>query len=296
MRRHTGLSAGKVAKPLLRPEPFKDPEVTALVKDLFGRNVLLSDFELAFSAVLGGQFYRAKVHATKDGIQGGRDSHGSYLRLWGKILRNDQQVGRFKRSFARIGERGYVVAQHDLIELDDDLPAGIGTAMTRNTLVWERMLGVREVRLHAEWVGRYIWAKFGWNWADHEEFETKTRELKAFLRPRLLPGISTCFSSAEAPKTCATYDDAQEGAHGIAKAVAPRAWNVAMLKLYGAEDQVQTETCDAQESDAKHAVARACPTGKAFLLAARTTGWNGKLILRDGDPGWERCKRVLMLG
>lgn len=294
--RRAGRSAG--SKPLIPPEPFKDPNTTALVRDLFGHEVLLSDFELAFSALLGGDFYRAKVHATKDGIQGGRDREGLYLRLWGKILRNDHQVGRFKRTFARprnhSGQLGPIVAQHDLIELDDDLPSGIGTAMARNTLIWERGLGVREVRLHAEWVGRYIWAKFGWNWADMQEFQTKTQELKMFLRPRLFPG-TTCFSAAETKKTCAMFDGAQEGAHGIAKIVAPRAWNVATLKIYDAEDRVQTETCDAQESDAKGVVLHACPTGKAFLLSSRTTGWDGRLILRDGDPGWERCKRVLAL-
>lgn len=292
LHRLHGHADGRV---LLAPAPFEDERVQGAVDFVFGRRVLKSDIELAFSAFVDGHFYRAKIGRPYKGVEGSVDLRGEHaLTIGGSILRDNLQVGTFRRSFVR-KKTGEIIARHDLLKLDDEMPLGIGSAMLRNTLAFEIRTGVREVYLSAAWVGRYVWASLGWTWADADERSDKLRELRAFLK-RTMPIGEACFSTDARAKACATYKTRDEGAAGITEALTrTQAFEVASLRFYSETGEALLSECPIQRDEGKLRRIAACHAGKVFLLSPTTSDWEGVLRLREGDLGFEHCKRRLQL-
>lgn len=300
-RRPSGRAGGRV---LLAPAPFDDARVQGAVDFVFGRPVLKSDLELAFSAEVGGHFYRAKIGRPYKGVEGSVDRGEHAITIGGSILRDNLQVGTFRRSFTR-KKTGAIVARHDLLKLDDDLPLGIGSAMLRNTLAFEMASHVEAVHLSAAWVGRYVWASLGWTWADAETRDDKLAEFRRFLRlgrnAALIPGGpvgEVCFSTDAQPKACATYSSKEEGVVGIAETLSrAQAFEFASLRFYAPSPprgEILGE-CPVQTDEGRRRRVADCHAGKVFLLSATTSEWEGVLRLRAGDPGFEHCKRRLRL-
>ena len=288
-KRAVGRAGGSV---LLAKAPFEDAAVQRGVDFVFGRPVLKSDIELAFSAVVDGRFYRAKIGRPYKGVEGFVERGEPGISIGGSILLDNRSVGTFRRTFLR--KRAGIVARHDLLTLDDDLPLGIGTVMLRNTLRFELALKVAEVVLHAAWVGRYVWASLGWTWGDAEERDTKMTELRHFLR-KAVSDQQACFSTATSKAACVQYSDKTEGAAGITKLLArSQAFEVASLKLHDPiSKEVLLTDCPRQREEGKNRHVPACPAGKVFLLSPSTTEWEGLLRLKDGDPGFEHCRARL---
>jgi hypothetical protein len=290
--RARGLASGRV---LLAPAPFEDERVQGAIDFIFGRRVLKSDIELAFSAFVDGHFYRAKIGYPYKGVEGAIEHGNHVVTIGGSILRDNERVGKFRRTFTREKKTGHVVARHDLLELDDNLPLGIGSKMLRNTLRFEVSQQVKKVYLSAAWVGRYVWASLGWSWADADERSEKIKELRAFLRKVLMTG-ETCFSTARLPKACASYATLEEGAAGISKALAiAPAFEFAALRLYtAAGNEILHDCTDSTRKEPSRRIVD-CHAGKTFLLSPRTAEWEGVLLLQPGNAGFEHCKKKLQL-
>ncbi len=286
--RSAGHSKGSI---LLAPEPF-EPATQKAVDFLFGRHVLKSDIELAFSAVLDGVFYRAKLGSPykKGGVEGTTMRGFPAISFGGTIQANYQSVGTFRRTYVR--EKQGLMAYMDLVKLDDEVPLGVGSAMMRNTMRFDLASKVTRVELLAAWVGRYVWASLGWTWADAEIQVEKRQELTRFLQ-RAIDDKEQRFSVGATGAELARYKSASEGAAGLAKLATDAAYDTAALRLYDAGGAPVLTTCPAQEDHGKRRSIPACSTGKAFLLDPRTNEWSGVLRLDQRDRGFSICREKL---
>ncbi|WP_437309987.1 phage head morphogenesis protein [Sorangium sp. So ce388] len=140
-------SAGKRRFPI-------DREVTQASKKVFGGKAPSFDaLEKAWSG--------AGVNASVASVNW--DDALQTLQVNATITADGGLVGRMTRSFRR--KAGKLVVYHDYLELDRKAQGrGYGAAALKNSLLLYTAIGAAEVGLDARWVGRYTWARFGFNW------------------------------------------------------------------------------------------------------------------------------------
>jgi len=125
--------------------------------------------------------------------------------------RSGQQVGTITRQFAR-DSSGALTVHHVGMFLDEDQQGkGIGAEITRNAFEEYRKLGVSKVTMAAGSVGRYTWARFGFNW--NKEHADQVRQ--------------------EFPKVLEQAGMPPAEARALADRHADRAWEVASIKVDG---------------------------------------------------------------
>lgn len=283
---------GRAAGTVLATEKFA-PGVAEAVAHVFGRPVLKSEVEQAFSADVEGRFYRAKMAAGKAGVSGERLPDGLAVTFTGSVLVDYKHAGVFRRTYIRTNA-GKLVAHHDLLKFDTLTVPRVGTVSVRNTLLWSKAIGVSSIMLNAEWVGRYVWATCGWSWADSQEMESKLGDFREWLAATKdrIGAYSQCFSSLGTGEVCADYPSKRQGATEIARAIVPRSWDLASFATMDpSSGAVALYKCPPQEEGDESRSVGPCPAGKVFLLSSPS--WVGVLRLRDGDPGWERAKKRL---
>lgn len=108
------------------------------------------------------------------------EREGRTLEVAGEIRTAEGKfVGEFGSTFHT--ENGRLIAKTDNLLLEHAFQGqGVGAQMARNMEASYRQLGVSEVRLRAAQVGRYVWAKQGYEWSastGHEMHEAFGRWL-----------------------------------------------------------------------------------------------------------------------
>ncbi len=117
---------------------------------------------------------------------------------------------RVKREFYR-DEKGNLVVYHDMLRVDKQ-GEGLGSEINKQSFRQYREIGVSKVTLHAAEIGRYAWARTGFNWdKDHADKNVKP-SLTEYL---VASGVSP------------------ELAERIVKRHAEKAWEVAGLRING---------------------------------------------------------------
>jgi SPP1 gp7 family putative phage head morphogenesis protein len=143
----TKATAGKRRFPI-------DRDVTRASKKVFGGKAPSFDaLEKAWSG--------AGVNASVSGVNW--DDALQTMQVNATITADGELVGRMTRSFRR--KAGKLVAYHDYLELNEKAQGrGYGAAALKNSILLYQAIGATEVGLDARWVGRYTWARFGFNW------------------------------------------------------------------------------------------------------------------------------------
>jgi hypothetical protein len=144
-----------------------DRDVTKASKKVFGGKAPSFDaLEKAWSG--------SGVTASISGVNW--DDTLQTLQVNATVTANGEHVGRMTRSFRR--KNGALVVVHDYLELDKKAQGrGYGAASLKNSILLYQGIGAKEVGLDARWVGRYTWARFGFNW---DEFTANQ------IRPKLV--------------------------------------------------------------------------------------------------------------
>lgn len=217
----------------------------------------------------------------------------------------DGYSGYMSRVFrpVRLGGETRCQVYHDQFDLDSSAPKttgqGIGEYVTRNSLEWYRKLGgVAETRLMAAWVGRYVWATFGWQW-DRDEGEQKALEMYSYVAGRRHKGDWLAIGRTLAGDI--DFDEAggdeqfsrlrPDAVKSIFVRMASRAWNFASLELQNARtgemDRVgRVFLCGMQDPrDPKRYV-----QGEEGAAT-----WEGSLVIDERHPTWQRAKARLGL-
>lgn len=183
-----------------------------------------------------------------------------YLDAKGRI------VGNVVRKFERVN--GELNVFHDYFFLDPS-KQGKDTALKvlRNSFAAYLDLGVSNVSLHAEKVGRYAWAKYGWQWAA----DTATKVAVQLAKYLIAEGYS------------------QHIAQVMAADLALHPWRIADL----VRPPKPGEPIHKKDSKQAKAQAEHRKIGKRFLLQG--DGWSGTIKLSPGAPEFERLKQQLQL-
>lgn len=274
-RRAVGHAEGQTD---LAAAPLLQDRITAAV---FGRAVSPREFEQAFSGVSrAGTPALAKVKK----ISAARPVDGIADCTVAIELRVGRHKGRILHQFFRRGaERVGYLKLFDLSEeMPKELGQGIGESVWRNALKWQMKMGIGASRLHADWVGRYVWATFGYNW-DRDDIPNMREALSEYLEPRVRRGAVMMEGAALTGRF--QYDAWHPFERHVTR-LCDQAWNIASLQLAtpaGALDHV----------------------GKRFLMGEREEGegalrykrgepgvqsYDAELVLRPGHPTFERAK------
>lgn len=133
---------------------------------------------------------------------------GGKVELYGNVHTADGgYAGEFGTTFSR--DRGKLIAKTDNLLMDAAHQGkGAGSELARNLEDAYRKLGVDEIQLHAAQVGRYTWAKAGYEWS-----EATGREMESSFRSWLAKNGHDAAEAASAlrgPKALA------ESPHGKA--------------------------------------------------------------------------------
>lgn len=123
--------------------------------------------------------------------------------------RSGTEVGRITRQFMREPSGELAVEHVGLFLNEDQQGKGVGVALTRNAFEEYRKIGVSKVTLTAAAVGRYTWARFGFNW-DKEHAEHVRQEFPKALEKAGMPPAE---------------------ARAVADRHADRAWEIASVKV-----------------------------------------------------------------
>jgi SPP1 gp7 family putative phage head morphogenesis protein len=162
------------------------PDVPAAARDIFGARVPTpQSLEAAYSA--GG------AHARLAGVsvQGANKVRPLGVRIELGLMKDGQDIGALSRLFYRRG--GQLVAYQESIELlDTEQGAGVGSAIHEATLAAYRQMGVSQIELDAEFIGRYVWAKKGFQWSAADVVK-KRAELFEYLTRTV--GLTSAESS-----------------------------------------------------------------------------------------------------
>mgnify|MGYP001610017377 FL=1 len=265
--------------------PALQDRITAAV---FGRVVAPREFEHACSGQSrSGVPALAKVKK----ISASKPVDGVFDCTVTMELRIGKHKGRILHQFFRQGtERAGYLKMFDLSEgMPKELGQGVGESVWRNALQWQMLAGVGSSRLHAEWVGRYVWATFGYNW-DFEDVPGKREELSEYLEPRVRRGALMMEGAA---LTGAFQHDSWPPFKQHITRLCDRAWNVASLQL--------AAPSQGGALDLDH-------VGKRFLMGEREAvgsddeelrykrgepgvqSYDAMLVPRPGHPTFERAK------
>lgn len=136
--------------------------------------------------------------------------HATVL-LQGEILDGENPTGEgWGRTFHRDGHD--LVVGHGTFFLDDNYQGrGVGEAVLRNAFRWYERSGVKRVELFATEIGRYTWARFGFNWTTTEA-------------TRRLPELATFLADNGVERGAAER---------IAQETVEQAWKVAAIEVDG---------------------------------------------------------------
>lgn len=262
-------------------------------KRIFKRAVSAQELETVFSARVGEAFQKAKfqsalVSEPKYGVP-------ATLKVIFSLDTGAGTPGRMVRVFYQ-DPQGQPQAYHSLYEIDGktDLKTGkgLGALITKNTLLFYRSLGIGSIDTHAEWVGRYVWAAFGFQWS-LEEADRKADELSAYLEPRIRRGQlrargrfgNTDFDLEDRPNPWKSLLELIQ-----ARAITALSWKTAALYLANPTGELEH-------------------VGKPFLAGVHVAGdfkthlpgqqgaegWTGSLVLSDRHPTWQVAKARLGL-
>lgn len=148
-----GGSAGTAASAMGATGAHVDSEARALAAKVFG-----TTDPHAFTALLEAPAGYA-IRVDRFVADGGK------IEVYGIVrTTSDHFAGEFGATFSREG--GRLIAKTDNLLMESAHQGrGIGAAVARNMENTYRKLGVSEVRLHASQVGRYVWAKAGYQWS-----------------------------------------------------------------------------------------------------------------------------------
>jgi GNAT superfamily N-acetyltransferase len=136
--------------------------------------------ERQLAADLSGRYGPYFVHLTSFDVR-----YSEKVRLFGHIYNDDgAEIGRVERSFGR--ENGFLVADHDLLELDRQAQGqGFSTAFYDELEDYYRRSDVDLIRIHAALgVGGYAWARRGFDWDPHRiaaSFDNLRTRINALL-------------------------------------------------------------------------------------------------------------------
>ncbi|XXX79158.1 phage minor head protein [Sorangium sp. So ce134] len=103
------------------------------------------------------------------------------LQVNATVSANGEFVGRMTRSFRR--KAGKLAVYHDYLELDRKAQGhGYGAAALKASILLYQAIGVAEVGLDARWVGRYTWARFGFNWDERTAAQIRPQLVEYLVR------------------------------------------------------------------------------------------------------------------
>lgn len=175
-------------------------------------------------------------------------------------------------------------------ETDSQVAKGLGAAAMRKAIPWYRASHIDSVLLFAAWVGRYVWASFGFTWDDREA-DKKAEELAAYLdkhKQALMPAgwFESTTKRVDFRGDVAHWQDLIEvAADGEFTQESWRAASLHLLDRAGNEAHV----------------------GKGFLMGTHLGGrrfaeddpgasaWNGELDLDPKSTSYQRAARRLKL-
>lgn len=284
VRATRGMAIASTAPRAARPSSKLSE--SALLREVFGQSTTRDDLSEAFSArTHDGVHVRAEVvRAWTTGKQSGVLDLGVEFRV---LIDGAPNVsGVMARNFYR-DAKGVLTASHEVFDLGmkftKTMGQGIGAAVTKKSLLWEKRVGVSRVDLNASWVGRYVWATFGWNWSA-DEAAKKREELWRYVKGRRNRVFTLEGKSFLGSFHVDDMDDFKVVVEGLSR----RAWDVASLVM----------------NDGMGGTVHVGKTFLAGILDERKPGsyrvtesgaesWEGSLVLRDGHPTWERCKHRL---
>jgi hypothetical protein len=266
-----------------------------LFSAVFGHAVTGADLEVAFSGVSRGG---TKAVARLMRVYTSGASDPDYLDVSADFeVRIGSHSGVIIRRFYREKKTGKVIAYHEKFDLDESTPKelgqGVGESITRHAILWYLKNGVSEIRTYAAWVGRYVWATFGFNWADGEVQHDKARELAGYLEDhedQIDPTKgATIRGQFKVPGSLTS------AIRTVSQGVSKDAWTLASLHLPAAR-------ASSGDSEMVH-------VGKTFLIGIKdprdprhylrgeegASDWEGILVLKPGHPSFERARVRLKL-
>ncbi len=140
----------------------------------------------------------------------------------GQVLSSaGDHVGVFDRNISKDKE-GNIVVRHGLLDLEEEYQGGseskydwkIGTKMTRQAVKQYMKLGVNEITTHPAWIGKYVWARMGFDYIN--------------------PEVGISFVKEHLPKFIAKEEKMSlPAAKKLVDQVAARPWDVACLTHKG---------------------------------------------------------------
>ncbi len=125
------------------------------------------------------------AYANEDGdFLGDKDSPrsaGKGLAVGFEIMAPDgSKAGHLNRIFMK--KNGKMVVKHDIITIDAKHQGhGIGANVLRSSFAAYEKMGVKRVEQDCAWVGRYTWAKMGYQ-VTEEQLGKMTGQLRKYLR------------------------------------------------------------------------------------------------------------------
>jgi hypothetical protein len=283
LRRKSGLVAGGFDV-YAQTSTVGRAEFERQLRAIFGEEVVIAELEDVYSVRMPGGFYQ---RCRADLLAIGKDIADVTF----SVDTGSEVKGLLARRFIR--HKGRVYAYHAIYDIDSgtnsNAARGLAAEATRKSLKWYRASGVDSVLTHAAWVGRYVWASFGFNW-DGAEASFKQKEFFSYLdghRQALQPRgwIETATSRVEFNdiRDWEEFDEAVEA--GSFTDDSWRAASLRMLDLSGREVHV----------------------GKDFLMGTHLSGkrfsqdnpgakgWDGTLSLDPSSPSYKRAARRLKL-
>jgi GNAT superfamily N-acetyltransferase len=110
------------------------------------------------------------------------------------LTKKGRVVGEGVRRFER-DAAGQLVVHHDWLMLNERARGkGAGAEISERSLAAYRAMGAREIQLTAGSIGRYTWAKLGYEWSE-KAAATKREELTAYLTRRFGAAHATAIVS-----------------------------------------------------------------------------------------------------
>lgn len=274
-------------------ERVGEEQMVIAAKHIFGRKVLRSEFERTFSAEIPDAFQKARltsmmVSAPKRGVP-------ETLKLLFTLNTGAPEAGKMNRVYYR-DPAGIPQAYHGVYEIDGRTNVktgrGLGAAVTKQTLEFYKSLGVGSIDTHAEWVGRYVWAAFGFQWSSWEA-DNKAEELARYLKDRVRRGQYQLVGRAGNFQFDLTshlnpwkkFEELLE-----ARAITNEAWKTAGLFL-------QNPAGELEHVGKPFLAGVPSPEDKTRYLPGQegAESWTGTLVLNERHPTWNVAKRRLGL-
>lgn len=206
-------------------------------------------------------------------------------------IANTKFGGDIGRTFYRYGD-GNIVCHHDIFDLTSNTPkslgSGVGESVTRNSIRFYRKLGnVAGITTHAAWVGRYVWASFGWNW-DAPSRDKLLDHFFDYIDERVESGVYELRGSSLLGEfSSRSFREFKMYVQGLTT----RAWNFASLHLHNRRD-------GSMEHVGKKYLAGVPLEDDPSDYVKGEEGapeWEGALILKEGHPTFERARARLKL-